>query len=155
MPPTTATVTIKDDDDDLVDPGLTLDEPLDGADVGGVVTVAGEATDNLAVKTIKIFVDDVLYGTVPSVPLDTLVNFSYGLPTWDLPNGDHDIKVIVVDYCDNESAEQIVSVSVFNEVGILGANGLGGCVPGAGPAAGVGTLAMAIGLLAGLLRKRR
>jgi len=153
--PSVATVTIIDDEPDQLDPVLILDEPMDGADVEGVITVAGNAIDDCAVKIIKVLVDDILYDTVPNVPLEQSVDFSYGLPTWDLTNGDHVIKVIVVDYDDKESAEQTANVSVFNEVGILGANGLGGCVPGAGAGAGAGTLAMAVALLVGTLRRRR
>jgi len=156
--PSVATVTIIDDEPDQEIPELPelfLNGAVGGGDVEGVVTVSGTATDDCAVKIIKILVDGVLFDTVPNVPLEQSVAFSYGLPTWGLTNGDHDIRVIVVDYDNKESTEPPVTVTVFNEIGILGANGLGGCMPGAGSAAGAGTLAMAMALLAGLLRKRR
>jgi len=156
--PSVATVTIIDDEPDVEIPELPvflLNGAGGGGDVEGVVTVSGTGTDDCAVKTIKILVDGVLFDTVPNVPLEQSVDFSYQLPTWGLTNGDHEIRVVVVDYDDKESVEPAVTVTVFNEIGILGANGLGGCVPGADPAAGAGMLAMAVGLLAGLLRKRR
>jgi hypothetical protein len=60
--------------------------------------------------------------------------------------------VLVTDY-DGQTDSTTVTVTVSNEIGILGANGLGGCLPGAG--AGIGTLAMGLVFLLGLLRRRR
>jgi len=153
--PASATITILENEIDSEAPALTLATPGDGEEVGGVVIVTGIASDNFVVASVEISVDGGPYVPVPGLPLADSIDWSYELPTWDLPNGDHDITVRVTDYGGLQTAPQTVTVKSFNEVGILGANGLGGCLPGAGTGAGAGTLLMALGFLAGYLRRRR
>jgi len=107
------------------------------------------------VKIAEILIDGVPYDTVPGVPLKNDVEWAYNLPTWTFANGDYVIRVIAYDYQDKPSAEKTASVSVFNEVGMLGANGLGGCMPGAGAGIGAGALAIAMAMLAEPFRRKR
>jgi hypothetical protein len=150
--PATATVVVLDDELDSCAPVLDLATPGNGDPVGGVVVVAGDATDNLAVASVQISVDGGPYVTVPGVPLADSVEWSYPLATWELPNGDHDITVLVTDYR-GLTDQDTVTVTVTNDIGLLGANGIGGCVPGAG--GGAGALGIALFLLTTLRRRRR
>ncbi len=152
--PGTATVTIGDNESDSSPPVLTLAQPLAGETLSGIATVAGTATDILAVVSVEIRVDGGAFVSVPGVPLADSVSWSFPLPTWGLANGDHDITVHVTDY-HGVSAETTVTVTVWNEIGILGANGVGGCLPGAGAGGGAAAFAMALLSAAALLRRRR
>jgi len=146
---TVATVTILEDEVDSTQPGLTVTTPSAGEATQGDVVISGTANDNLAVASIEISVDGGAPIVVPGVTVGTPVTWSYTLATYDLPNGDHDITVTVTDY-QGLTSDQTVTVTVENEVGLIGANGVGGCAP-----AGGGGVALSVLVALGLCATRR
>ena len=94
-------------------------------------------SDNLALKKVEIIIDGgdpiLVSGVNVDTPLNWAVeNWSHDYPTYALPNGSHTIEVLVTDYRNRTTLSAPRVITTDNEVGILGANGFGGCITGVG-----------------------
>jgi len=92
---------------DATPPATTIRTPLDGSTVSGSVTASVDATDNVGVSKVALYVDDQLYGEDVNTPYD------FVLDTIKLQNGAHLIKAVAYDINGNTASSQI-TINVSN-----------------------------------------
>jgi hypothetical protein len=94
---------------DTTPPTVSVTGPLDGASVSGAVTIAADATDDVAVAGVQFMLDGVNIGAeVTAAP--------YALPwnTATVPNGVHVLTAIARDAAGNQRTARNVNVTVSN-----------------------------------------
>ena len=87
-------------------PAVSITSPANGATVSGLVSVSANASDNVAVTRVEIYLDSSLVATLPDAPYQTNVN------TLSYSNGSHTIKAKAYD--SSQSAETTISVTINN-----------------------------------------
>jgi hypothetical protein len=94
---------------DTTPPSASISAPAGGATVTGTITVTANASDNVGVAGLKLFVDGVQVGVE-----DTAA--PYGLPwaTMTATNGAHTLTVVARDSAGNTTTSASVSVTVSN-----------------------------------------
>src|SRR5712691_2786212 len=134
----TVTVTVRD----VTSPILTLSSPMEGLRYSGPLVITANATDNVGVVRVKLFVDSV------SIQDEFAPPYTFVLAAGGLSLGNHTIQVIAYDAAGN-SASQIRHVTV-----VAGGGGLLRAVVVCG---GMILLVLAgvAGLALVLLRRRR
>ncbi len=100
----TSTVTITSEAD-TEDPTIEITSPTNGETVSGTETIEANATDNIEVRYVKFYIDEVFKANDSSSP------YSYNWITGT--NGSYEIKAIAEDTSGN-TAEEIISVAVNN-----------------------------------------
>lgn len=95
---------------DVTPPSVTITSPLNGTTVSGTVTIAANASDNVAVRSVQFQIDGVNLG-----PAGTAAPFRATWNTAVSGNGPHTITAIATDTSANSSASS-VSVTVNNSV---------------------------------------
>lgn len=93
---------------DTTPPVVAITSPVDGANVTGTLAITVNATDNVAVDRVELYVDSSLYGTDPTAP------YLFSVDTTKLSNGSHVLKVIAYD-TSNNSAQNSLTVHVNNQ----------------------------------------
>jgi chitinase len=88
-------------------PTVTLTSPSNGATVGGTVTLAANASDNVGVASVAFFVDGTQIGS------DTAAPFSVSWNSAAATNGSHTIVARAFDAAGNQGNSTIV-VTVIN-----------------------------------------
>lgn len=91
---------------DLIAPVVNIISPNDGQAVSGTVTISANATDNIGVKSIELYIDNIKKTTVLGG------NLTYSWITKKVPAGVHVIKVKAYDATGN-SAEKLISVTKY------------------------------------------
>lgn len=99
---------------DVLPPFGALDEPRAGATVGGLVSVAGWAIDNVAMARIEIFLNGKLLGNAqyglprpdvanvyPGLPGSPNFGFAFQFSSEPYPRGPHELKVQLIDQAGN------------------------------------------------------
>lgn len=87
-------------------PTVSITSPANGATVSGLITVSADASDNVAVTRVEIYLDSSLVATLPNSPYQTNLN------TLSYANGGHTIKAKAYD--SSQSVETTISVTINN-----------------------------------------
>jgi glycosidase len=94
---------------DTVPPTITLATPTNAAIIAGNLVISGTATDNIAVQTVEVRLDNGPWTTAAGT-----TTWSYGLNTSNLLNGPHVIGARATDTGGNLSPTNTASVRFFN-----------------------------------------
>ncbi len=97
---------------DLTAPTLTLNSPTNGMTAGGLLTIAGTASDNLSVAKVEVQVDGLGW-----VQASGTTSWSYSLNTSNFLNGLHTLSARATDGGGNTSALALASVRFINQPG--------------------------------------
>lgn len=89
-------------------PVVNFTNPLNGATVSGIITLAANATDNVGIASVHFSVNGTPFG-----PHITTAPYELQFDTATLPNGTHTLKVTADDAVGNNAAE-IITVTVNN-----------------------------------------
>jgi chitodextrinase len=95
---------------DTTPPTVTLTAPVDGATVSGTVTLAADASDNVAVDHVDFLVNGAVVGTDASAP------YSFDWNASTLPNGSATISAQAVDTSTNTGTSNTSTVTIANDV---------------------------------------
>jgi hypothetical protein len=95
--------------DDKTAPSVALTSPNAGATVSGSVSVAANATDNVAVVGVQFKIDGGNLG-----PEDTTAPYSVSWSSGNVPNGAHNVTAVARDAAGNTSSS-LRSVTVSND----------------------------------------
>jgi subtilisin family serine protease len=91
---------------DSTPPNITMTSPADGATISGSVSVAGNATDNVGVTRVELYVDGVWKGN------DTTAPYAFNYSTLLIPDGRHRLTLKAWDAAGNfRNADNYVVVS--------------------------------------------
>ena len=93
---------------DTIPPSVSISSPTNGAQLSGVVTISGTASDNVAVTQILIQIDE-----APWIVAAGTTFWSYSLDTTQLVNGNHVLSALARDFAGNLSMASI-SFASFN-----------------------------------------
>jgi len=92
---------------DTTPPIVSITSPINGAAARGIITVSVSASDNVAVSSVQLYVDNVLKATDTSSP------YGFSLDTTLYSDGVHAIKVVAKDSSNNQASSQI-SITMDN-----------------------------------------
>ena len=95
---------------DIIDPAISISNPLDNSALSGLVTIQAEASDNQAVVRVEYFIDNVFYFQDSSVP------FAVEWDTKKYTNGAYQLTARAYDAAGNNKTSEIVNVIVNNIV---------------------------------------
>jgi chitodextrinase len=101
-------VTVQAPAADTVAPVVSITSPATGATVSGGITVQANASDNIGVTRVDLFIDGVLRGT------DTTWPYSFPWDTTTASNGSHNLVPVASDAAGNTSTSTTVAVNVNN-----------------------------------------
>src|SRR5271155_548481 len=94
---------------DTTPPAVAIISPINGATVSGTVTMAADATDNVAVANVQFQLDGNNFGSpITAAP--------YSLP-WDTTastNGNHTVAAVATDTSGNSATSAVESITVSN-----------------------------------------
>src|SRR3990170_4175007 len=93
---------------DTTPPTTSITSPANGATVSGTVTVSANASDNVGVSRVELFVDGSLHSTDTSSP------YSFAWNTTTVANGGHSLQTRAHDAAGNVGSSSVVSVTVSN-----------------------------------------
>jgi hypothetical protein len=104
---------------DTTAPTTAITSPANGATVSGTTTVSANASDNVGVSRVELFVDGSLHSS------DTTSPYSFSWNTTTVANGGHSLQTRAYDAAGNAGSSGVVSVTVNNGTsgGNLIANG--------------------------------
>jgi len=94
---------------DTTPPTVTITSPTNGAPVGGTVTVAADASDDVAVVGVQFFMDG-----SPLAAEDTAVPYTVPWNTTTVPDGPHSLTAVARDLAGNTASSAAVVVTVFH-----------------------------------------
>jgi subtilisin family serine protease len=97
----TITVNVVKITPDDTPPDVSITSPLDGATINGITTVKVDATDNVSVSLVELYVNGNLYDTKTSVPYD------FVLDSKNLPTGTNILKSKAYDSNNNYNEDSI------------------------------------------------
>lgn len=80
---------------DTTPPTVTITNPTDGATVGGLITATADATDDVEMRQVLLFLDDELIAADYSAPYEFLWNLN------DFPEGPHTVSARAFDTSGN------------------------------------------------------
>ncbi|MEO8699496.1 MAG: Ig-like domain-containing protein [Kofleriaceae bacterium] len=118
-------------------PAVNISDPVDGATVAPGFVVVADASDNIGVVSVELYVDGKLAGTRYAAPFEFTMT--------EIAAGHHVLRVEASDALDNTTSSQL---DVYVEQASPGIDEMVGCSAGGAP--GIG---LAVALLA--LRRRR
>lgn len=96
---------------DTTPPTTSITSPAGGATVSGTITVLANASDNVGVTRVELYVDSVLKGTDTSSPYEIAWN------TTTATNGGHGLQTKAYDAAGNVGSSAVVNVTVSNAGG--------------------------------------
>jgi hypothetical protein len=96
---------------DTTPPTTSITSPANGATVSGTVTVSANASDDVGVSRVELYVDGTLHSTDTSSP------YSFSWSTTAVANGSHSLQTRAFDAAGNSGASGVVSVTVSNATG--------------------------------------
>jgi hypothetical protein len=103
------TVTVSNVPPDTTAPAVSFSAPASGATVAGTTTVSANASDNVAVTRVDLYLDAALYASKTAAP------YSFAWNTLATADGAHTLKLVAVDAAGN-SANTSMAVTVANVV---------------------------------------
>ena len=96
---------------DTTPPTTSITSPGSGATVSGTVTVTANASDNVGVSRVELYVDGSLHSSDTSSP------YSFSWNTATVANGGHSLQTRAFDASGNSGSSATVSVTVSNATG--------------------------------------
>ncbi|HUV30534.1 MAG TPA: Ig-like domain-containing protein [Acidobacteriota bacterium] len=93
---------------DLEPPQITLSRPQDGAIVGDTLTIQADATDNIGVSRVEIFIDHTL--VVPGGDVAAPYEYAWDLSALEIA-GEHTVYAVAFDTAGNSTSTDTVLVS--------------------------------------------
>jgi hypothetical protein len=105
---------------DTTPPSVTLTSPADGDSTNGIITVSGNATDNIGVTAVTLRVDNTLLATKTSAP------YTFSLDAGTLSAGNHTISLRAFDAANNMAESRTVTITVPAVHGSSGSGSTGG-----------------------------
>jgi subtilisin family serine protease len=96
---------------DTTPPTTSITSPANGATVSNTVTVAANASDNVGVSRVELYVDGVLTGT------DTIAPYQIAWNTTTATNASHGLQTRAFDAAGNVGSSTVVNVTVSNATG--------------------------------------
>jgi hypothetical protein len=106
------TVTVNNSTPDTTAPNVALTAPASGATVGGVVTVAATASDNVAVVGVQFMLNGQSIGSEV-----TMAPYAATWPTTGVPDGPYQITAVARDAAGNRRTSAAITVAVANQAG--------------------------------------
>jgi len=103
------TITINNGSTDTTNPTISITAPTNLSTVNSTVLIQANATDNVAIKNVEIYIDNLLKVTDTSSP------YTFSWNTTTATNTSHTIKAKAKDTSDN-TAETTITVTVNNNV---------------------------------------
>ena len=94
---------------DFSAPSVILESPANGSTVGGVVSVAANAMDDIGVTKVEFYLDGAILGAATSAP------YSFNWNTVLLPNGAYTLNAKAYDAVGKIGQSANVTVNVFND----------------------------------------
>ncbi|MGI0040636.1 MAG: S8 family serine peptidase, partial [Nitrosopumilaceae archaeon] len=92
---------------DTIPPSVSITNPSNSATVSGMITVSASATDNVAISSVELYVNNVSYNKKATSPYD------FSLDTKTLPSGSNTLMAKAFD-SSNNSNENTITVLVSN-----------------------------------------
>jgi subtilisin family serine protease len=96
---------------DTTPPTTSITSPANGATVSGTINVTANASDNVGVTRVELYIDGVLRGTDTSSP------YSIAWDTTTVSNGGHSLQTRAFDAAGNSGSSSTVNVTVSNGTG--------------------------------------
>jgi chitinase len=109
-PPSTAvslTISSTTSTTDTIAPTVSITSPAANSWQRGTITVSVSATDNIAVSSVQLYIDGVLFATDTSSP------YSFSIGTTGRATGGHVLKAVAIDTSKNQASVQI-TINVDN-----------------------------------------
>ncbi len=101
----TAEIPVTVQNDDIVDPSVSIDTPTNGQTLNANITATGSVTDDQHVNRVEVYVDDILRG---NATIDEGANtWSWDWQIGQFTNAPHRLTVIAYDDAGNTAAGQI------------------------------------------------
>lgn len=94
---------------DTTPPSVSLTAPANGATVSGSVTMSANATDNVGVSKVELYVDGALKATATTSP------YTYSWNTTQVANGSHSLQAKAYDAAGNIATSPTATVTVLNQ----------------------------------------
>ncbi len=95
---------------DVTPPTVSITSPTGGAAVSGTITVSANASDNVGVNRVELYVNGTLVGIDASAP------YQFSWKATSIANGPAQLKTVAYDAAGNLAQSPIVTVWVFNPV---------------------------------------
>lgn len=92
-------------------PSVSITSPVSGATVSGAVAVSANASDNVGVTRVELYVDSVLHSTDTSAP------YAFTWASTGAANGSHTLAARAYDAANNVGTSANVGVTVSNTTG--------------------------------------
>jgi len=96
---------------DTTPPSTSITSPANGSTVSGTITVGANASDNVGVTRVELYVDNVLLSSDTSSP------YQFSWNTTAATNGGHSLQTKAYDAAGNVGSSAAVNVTVSNAVG--------------------------------------
>jgi subtilisin family serine protease len=96
---------------DTTPPTTSITSPANGATVSGTITVSANASDDVGVTRVELYVDGGLLGTDTSSP------YQFSWNTASVANGSHSLQTRAYDAAGNVGSSAVVTVTVSNSAG--------------------------------------
>src|SRR5262249_11808878 len=110
---------------DTQPPTVSITSPVNGAQVNGLVTVSGTASDNVAVQSVQFQLDGANLGLA-----DTTAPYTTSWDTTKATNGSHNLTAIATDTSGNQTTSGVIQVTITNS-GCTGSGTNWSCAAGA------------------------
>ena len=94
---------------DITEPAVAVSAPSDGSTVSGAVSVSASASDDVAVASVQLRVDDAALGSAQAAP-----PYSASWNTNGVANGSHVLTAVATDTSGNSATSAPVTVTVTN-----------------------------------------
>jgi len=94
---------------DLRAPSVSITSPAESAQVGGVITITANATDNVGVVSVQFYADGSAVGSK-----DVAAPYSVDWDTRGVPNGAHALTARARDAASNSTLSLPITVNVAN-----------------------------------------
>jgi chitinase len=104
------TIVVNNPVPDATAPSISLSAPVNGAVVSGTVNIAANATDNIGVTRVELYVNGALQA------IDTTAPYSFSWNTAPLANGSYTLAARAYDAAGNNATSSTVTLSVYNQV---------------------------------------
>lgn len=104
------TITVVRNAVDTTSPNVSITAPSDGATINGLTTINVDATDNVSVSTVQLYVNEVFHSEKTSSP------YNFSIDSKDLPAGTNIIKAKAIDSSNNSNEDTITVLVQANSL---------------------------------------
>ena len=85
---------------DTIPPSVYISNPADGSTISGTITASINATDNVGIGKVQLYIDDIMQGEKTGAP------YSFAIDTTKLSSNSHVFKSIAYDISNNTGSSQ-------------------------------------------------